>query len=62
MTTVVVVDDHPVFRRGLVALLAASGHEVVGQARGGLEAVPVGHRQVHEHDLRPDLRDDLEGF
>ena len=41
MTTVVVVDDHPVFRRGLVALLAASGHEVVGQARGGLEALEV---------------------
>lgn len=41
MTTVVVVDDHPVFRRGLVALLTASGHEVVGQARGGLEALEV---------------------
>ena len=41
MTTVVVVDDHPVFRRGLVGLLTASGHEVVGQARGGLEALEV---------------------
>lgn len=41
MTTVVVVDDHPVFRRGLVTLLTASGHEVVGQARGGLEALEV---------------------
>lgn len=41
MTRVVVVDDHPVFRRGLVAMLAASGHEVVGEATNGLEAVEV---------------------
>lgn len=41
MTRVVVVDDHPVFRRGLAALLEASGHEVVGQATNGREAVAV---------------------
>ncbi|WP_377641781.1 response regulator [Oryzobacter terrae] len=41
MTRLVVVDDHPVFRRGLVALLEASGHEVVGQATNGREAVDV---------------------
>jgi DNA-binding NarL/FixJ family response regulator len=41
VTRVVVVDDHPVFRRGLVGMLTASGHDVVGEARGGLEAVAV---------------------
>jgi DNA-binding NarL/FixJ family response regulator len=38
---VVVVDDHPVFRKGLVALLSADGIEVVGEAENGLEAIAV---------------------
>jgi DNA-binding NarL/FixJ family response regulator len=37
----VVVDDHPVFRKGLVALLSADGIEVVGEAENGLEAIAV---------------------
>lgn len=41
MTRVVVVDDHPVFRKGLVALLRASELEVVGEAGNGAEAVQV---------------------
>ena len=32
MTRLVVVDDHPVFRKGLTALLRAAGMEVVGEA------------------------------
>jgi hypothetical protein len=32
MKRVVVVDDHPIFRKGLVALLRASDYEVVGEA------------------------------
>ena len=36
---VVVVDDHPVFRKGLVALLSADGIDVVGEAENGLEAI-----------------------
>lgn len=39
MSRIVVVDDHPVFRKGLVALLRASDHEVVGEAASGLEAL-----------------------
>lgn len=39
MSTVLVVDDHPVFRRGLVSLLTASGYEVIGEAAGEAEAV-----------------------
>jgi Response regulator containing a CheY-like receiver domain and an HTH DNA-binding domain len=49
MTRVVVVDDHPVFRRGLVALLRASDFDVVAEAASGAEAVAVVDRE------RPDL-------
>lgn len=41
MTDVLVVDDHPLFRRGLVALLRASGYTVVGEAAGGSEAIAL---------------------
>lgn len=41
MSRIVVVDDHPVFRKGLVALLRASGHEVADEAASGLEAIDV---------------------
>lgn len=41
MTRVVVVDDHPIFRKGLIALLRASDVEVVGEAGSGLEALAV---------------------
>ncbi len=41
MSRLVVVDDHPVFRKGLVALVRAAGHEVVGEAADGREAVAV---------------------
>ena len=49
MTRVVVVDDHPVFRKGLVALLRASEIEVVGEAESGPEAIEV------VRDVAPDL-------
>lgn len=49
MTRVVVVDDHPVFRKGLVALLRASDVEVVGEAESGTEAIEV------VRDVAPDL-------
>lgn len=42
MTRVVIADDHPVFRRGLKALLdGEDGLEVVGDAADGLSAVSV---------------------
>ncbi|SDL32060.1 two component transcriptional regulator, LuxR family [Lentzea albidocapillata subsp. violacea] len=42
MTRVVIADDHPVFRRGLKALLdGEDGLEVVGDAADGQEAVKV---------------------
>ena len=49
MTRVVVVDDHPIFRKGLVALLRANDFEVVGEAASGTEAIDV------VMDSHPDL-------
>jgi DNA-binding NarL/FixJ family response regulator len=44
MTTVVVVDDHPVFRSGVAALLEVNGYQVVGEAAGAAEAVELVRR------------------
>jgi DNA-binding NarL/FixJ family response regulator len=46
---VLVVDDHSLFRDGIVSLLEAGGHEVVGQGSNGLEAIDLAEA------LRPDL-------
>ncbi len=45
----VVVDDHALFRDGISSLLRAWGHEVVGQAGTGTDAI----RLVEEHE--PDI-------
>ena len=48
--TIVIADDHPIFRDGLRKLLdAAGGFQIVGEAGDGLEAVQVVKR------LRPDI-------
>jgi DNA-binding NarL/FixJ family response regulator len=49
MTSVVVADDHPVFRKGLITLLRACNFEVVGEAGSGNEAIEVVSRE------RPDI-------
>jgi DNA-binding NarL/FixJ family response regulator len=46
---VLLADDHALFRDGLASLLLAWGHEVVGSASDGWEAVALADR------LRPDL-------
>jgi len=47
---VVIADDHPVFRSGLLALLGVEpGIEVVGEAESGVRAVALAR------DLRPDI-------
>lgn len=49
MSRIVVVDDHPVFRKGLIALLRVEGHDVVAEASDGLEAITLVDQE------RPDL-------
>ena len=46
---ILIADDHALFRDGLRSLLATQGHEVVGEAKNGLEAVQFAKQ------LRPDV-------
>lgn len=53
---VLIADDHPVARRGLVALLADdAGFEVIGEARTGAEAIAK-HRRTAPDVVVMDLR------
>ena len=49
MTSVVVVDDEPIFRTGLVSVLRAGDLDVIAETSSGYEAVAVAARE------RPDL-------
>ena len=44
-----IVDDHPLTRDGLAALLAGRGFEIVGEASGGLDAIELAG------ELQPDV-------
>ncbi|HVS31272.1 MAG TPA: response regulator transcription factor [Thermoanaerobaculia bacterium] len=46
---ILIADDHSLFRDGLRSLLGAQGHEVVAEARNGIEAVELTQR------TKPDL-------
>lgn len=46
---ILIADDHPLFRDGLRSLLQSQGHEIVGEARNGKQAVELAAQ------LRPDL-------
>jgi len=46
---VLLADDHALFRAGIASLLQAGGHEVVGEAGNGVEALE------RTRELRPDL-------
>jgi DNA-binding NarL/FixJ family response regulator len=46
---ILIADDHPLFRDGLRSLLVAQGHEVIGEARNGREAIEL------TKSLRPDV-------
>ena len=46
---ILIVDDHPLTRDALAALLAQNGFDVIGQASGGQEAIAIAR------ELQPDL-------
>ena len=46
---ILIADDHALFRDGLRSLLTAEGHEVIGEAKNGREAVTLAR------ELKPDL-------
>lgn len=46
---ILIADDHSLFRDGLRSLLQAQGHEILGEAKNGREAVALAR------ELRPDL-------
>ena len=46
---ILIADDHALFRDGLKSLLQVEGHEVVGEAKNGQEALELTHK------LLPDL-------
>ena len=59
---VLVVDDHPSFRRCASALLAAEGFEVVGEAADGESALIAAGRLAPELVLLDVQLPDLDGF
>jgi len=46
---ILIADDHALFRDGLRSLLASQGHDVVGEAKNGREAVTLAR------EIKPDL-------
>ena len=46
---ILIADDHPLFRDGLRSLLIANGHDVIGEAKNGREAVALAQQ------LKPDM-------
>jgi DNA-binding NarL/FixJ family response regulator len=46
---IVIADDHALFRDGLRSLLSTRGHEIVGEAKNGREAIDLARR------LKPDV-------
>jgi len=59
---VLVVDDHPSFRRGASALLAAEGYDVVGQAEDGASAVALASEVGPDLVLLDIQLPDMDGF
>ena len=59
---VLVVDDHPSFRRCTRKLLAAEGFEVVGEAEDGATAVSLAARLAPDLVLLDIQLPDLDGF
>jgi len=60
--TVLIVDDHEVFRASARALLQASGFDVIGEAAGGMDAIEAVSR-LHPEIVVLDIQlPDLDGL
>jgi DNA-binding NarL/FixJ family response regulator len=59
---VLIVDDHPSFRRFATKLLRAGGFDVVGEAENGSSALAAMHRLRPELVLLDVLLPDMSGF
>jgi DNA-binding NarL/FixJ family response regulator len=62
MRTVVIVDDHPSFRRSARAILEAEGFDVVGEAEDGASALEAVERLRPEVVLLDVQLPDIDGF
>ena len=58
---ILIADDHALFRDGLRSLLQAQGHEVVGEARNGREAVELARKLRPEFVLMDVSMPELDG-
>jgi DNA-binding NarL/FixJ family response regulator len=59
---ILIADDHPLFRDGLRSLLQAQGHEVVGEAHNGREAVELARTLRPEFVLMDVSMPELDGI
>jgi DNA-binding NarL/FixJ family response regulator len=59
---ILIVDDHSLFRDGLRSLLTAQGHEVVGEARNGREALELVPRLAPDVVLMDVSMPDMNGI
>lgn len=59
---ILIADDHPLFRDGLRSLLTAQGHEVVGEAKNGLEAVSMAREIAPEMVLMDLSMPEMDGL
>ncbi|HEY6137691.1 MAG TPA: response regulator transcription factor [Thermoanaerobaculia bacterium] len=59
---ILIADDHALFRDGLRSLLTAQGHEVVGEAKNGREAVAMARTAAPEMILMDLSMPELDGI
>src|ERR1043165_231620 len=59
---ILIADDHALFRDGLRSLLTAQGHEVVGEAKNGREAVAMARETSPEMVLMDLSMPELDGI
>jgi DNA-binding NarL/FixJ family response regulator len=59
---ILIADDHPLFRNGLRSLLLAQGHEVVGEAHDGQQAVELARNLLPELVLMDVSMPELNGI